>query len=220
VTVTTRTPQAAVQRACEVPSHVDVIRRAMTSREGCTHLCQGTAFVPIAVLATGRLRWTESHCDGTWLLRSCGHILHQMLSSMQVDKPASKAVTTPDGQRGDHWSIPMSVCKHARSGTDRNGNPCTVTDCTLHPDAVSKALADKRFMNITVEAALEQCASVLGVQLSQEFTLPKMKFKGTQDCPDTPCVTVRAPCTRGTLGRHCDGVLDSVASAGHCSWSA
>jgi PIH1 N-terminal domain len=129
---------------------------------------------------------------------------------LQVGAAECKLAAGANGQQGYQWSIPLSLCKNKRVGQDNKGQQCFVTDCTMHPASVERCRADPRFMGIAVEAALEQAGKAMCTKLSSAYTLPKKKFKGTADCPDTPCVTVRSPmlrllyfCNVGTVLRCC-----------------
>ena len=113
----------------------------------------------------------------------------------QVQPPTCSTTAGARGESGVHWSIPLSVCKNARNGQDKHGHDCLVTDCTLHPDSIKQGQADVRFMKIMVEAAMENVAKAMTVQLSKDYKLPRMTFKGTPEYPDGPCVTVRSHAT-------------------------
>ena len=67
-----------------------------------------------------------------------------------------------------------------------------MTDCTVHPDTAKRSFADPRFMSITVQSVIEKSEQVIGCKLSREYKIPRLKFKGTPEFPDAPCVTVRA----------------------------
>ncbi|EFJ34200.1 hypothetical protein SELMODRAFT_406682 [Selaginella moellendorffii] len=95
-----------------------------------------------------------------------------------IDKPTS---FTHSG-KGEQWSIPYSLGP-ARNDVDKAGGECEVYDFVVNEEAHERAMKNNRFKRFLSETAIENVQKQRGVELSEEFILPKLKYKGQSGNP-------------------------------------
>jgi len=73
--------------------------------------------------------------------------------------------------------IPLSLGE-SREDFDKKGGPCRVFDIIWNPKTVQKAIEDKNVRQIMVELSLNHIKQKKALELSEKYTIPKMKYKG------------------------------------------
>mmetsp|Transcript_111113 Transcript_111113/g.192702 ORF Transcript_111113/g.192702 Transcript_111113/m.192702 type:complete len:608 (-) Transcript_111113:869-2692(-) len=87
------------------------------------------------------------------------------------------------------WRIPLS-CGQARVDKDKEGRPCTVYDVIYNDGTLDRASKEADFKQLVIALALSYLKQKYEPDLSEKWTLPKMKCKGT---PANQRVRVDAP---------------------------
>ncbi|KAI8818247.1 pre-RNA processing PIH1/Nop17-domain-containing protein [Fimicolochytrium jonesii] len=75
------------------------------------------------------------------------------------------------------YKVPLSLSS-PRPDRDKSGKTCLVFDACVNTDPLDKAAEDGDFKLFLIELALEWVEEKYKLQLSREFTLPKMASKG------------------------------------------
>ena len=82
--------------------------------------------------APGRSEFDQVH--GKVFINVCHH--------EEIDPPSSKAVTGPDGRRGESWSMPHLVSPKAKEEKDKSDHVCVVIDIVFHTDVLKRCDAN------------------------------------------------------------------------------
>lgn len=112
-------------------------------------------------------------------------------SDQQVNRPSMRPSTDAQGCAGQHWELPLAGSNCKRITTDKKGKTAWVWDVTLHTEAFTALSKQPRLLNLIVESAMEHIENTNNVKLDRKFSRPKLRFKGTEENPDKPAVTVR-----------------------------
>eukprot|EP00826_Nyctotherus_ovalis_P018322 TRINITY_DN15471_c0_g1_i2.p1 TRINITY_DN15471_c0_g1~~TRINITY_DN15471_c0_g1_i2.p1 ORF type:complete len:263 (-),score=62.03 TRINITY_DN15471_c0_g1_i2:225-1013(-) len=73
--------------------------------------------------------------------------------------------------------IPLSLGE-VREDFDKKNGPCRVYDIVWNPLTVKKAVEEKNVRPLVIQLAFAHIKQKKGVELSENFTIPKMKYKG------------------------------------------
>lgn len=80
-----------------------------------------------------------------------------------------------------------------RSDEDHQGQPCTVMDVIIFPEALILAQDARPFKSFLIHLVLDQASTVLNDALDPHFKLPKMRSKGTPAPFTWPQIQSRDP---------------------------
>ncbi|ODQ68042.1 hypothetical protein NADFUDRAFT_48702 [Nadsonia fulvescens var. elongata DSM 6958] len=80
-------------------------------------------------------------------------------------------------QNGGDWIIPIVVSEE-REDKDKAGKPCYVWDCCTNPKVLKAAFKSIEIRALLIETCIELVEDRGTLQLSREFTLPKLASKG------------------------------------------
>lgn len=81
-------------------------------------------------------------------------------------------------QRGEDYVVPI-VMSTQREDVDKAGRSCVVWDCCMHPKVIVECIQNAGLRLLVIETCLELIESSSGLELSREYSLPKMLAKGT-----------------------------------------
>ncbi|OAE22441.1 hypothetical protein AXG93_2381s1370 [Marchantia polymorpha subsp. ruderalis] len=98
------------------------------------------------------------------------------------DKIAKPKGTEAKDKSGTAWEIPYSLGP-AQTDVDKRGAACEVHDFVVATETHHMARMDKRFKNFLVETAVDAVQTQRAVQLSRDFSLPKLTYKGPNKEP-------------------------------------
>ncbi|KAG4094815.1 PIH1-domain-containing protein [Neocallimastix lanati (nom. inval.)] len=91
-----------------------------------------------------------------------------------TDEEIRKAVEAEDNTV---YKVPLSLST-PRTDLDKSGKTCIVFDACVNTNPIIKATKDYDFKLFLIELALEWVEEKYKLELSREFTLPKMRAKG------------------------------------------
>mmetsp|Transcript_19984 Transcript_19984/g.43576 ORF Transcript_19984/g.43576 Transcript_19984/m.43576 type:complete len:633 (+) Transcript_19984:162-2060(+) len=112
-------------------------------------------------------------------------------TSDKVEKMRSKVGTGPDGRKGTHFEIPLSLGT-MKKGKDKEGRPCSVWDFVVHPETVEAAAKNPVLMGMLADTAMEKVEQVdQGARLHRKYKMPKMKYTGTEEHPKPHVLGIR-----------------------------
>ncbi|KAI8904634.1 PIH1 family [Powellomyces hirtus] len=75
------------------------------------------------------------------------------------------------------YKVPLSLSS-PKPDRDKSGKMCLVFDACVHTDPLNKSLVDFDFKLFLIELSLEWVEEKYKLELSREFTLPKLQAKG------------------------------------------
>jgi hypothetical protein len=110
-----------------------------------------------------------------------GHKVYINLCSHSAMPPVRKAIAE-SGKTSDESAVnvPLAVgpVKH---DTDKSGEPCCVVDMVMHPDVAQDCEKDRTgaFRHWLVQLASQYMDKKHGLDLSPQYRLPKMLYKGS-----------------------------------------
>ncbi|KAL3678366.1 hypothetical protein R1sor_021322 [Riccia sorocarpa] len=117
---------------------------------------------------------TAAFCAKTKNEKTGAKVFINICYSDKIAKPKGREAKDKSGTA---WEIPYSLGP-AQSDKDKQGAVCEVHDFVVSTETHSMALTDRRFKNFLVETAIDAIQTQRRVQLSREFGLPKLKYKG------------------------------------------
>jgi len=95
--------------------------------------------------------------------RDLGKVFINVCQHADIAPPESKPVVSPDGRRGESWSLPNLCSPAPREEKDKVGHLCIVIDIVFHPEVLSRAempgVIGERWRQMVARTAVEQCAS-------------------------------------------------------------
>ncbi|KAL4613100.1 protein kintoun [Arapaima gigas] len=95
-----------------------------------------------------------------------------------IGRPESAPGKGPEGQAGQHWSLPYSLSP-GRHHVDSKGHTYVVYDVIFHPETLRIAGKNERFMELVDKTALQGVQKQFSVQLDENnMKLLKIKYKG------------------------------------------
>ncbi|KAL2610125.1 hypothetical protein R1flu_028698 [Riccia fluitans] len=117
---------------------------------------------------------TAAFCAKTKNEKTGAKVFINICHSEKIAKPKG---TESKDRTGTAWEIPYSLGP-AQSDTDKQGAACEVHDFVVSTETHNMARMERRFKNFLVETAIDAIETQRRVQLSREFSLPKLKYKG------------------------------------------
>jgi len=117
--------------------------------------------------------------------RERGKVFVNVCQHGDIAKPESHPVLSPDGRRGESWSLPNLCSPSTRHEQDKAGHSCVVLDIVFHPDVLARCdvagLPGERWRQMVAKTAVEQCASHHELILDVPgLKLLKTKYYGEQ----------------------------------------
>ncbi|KAI9012983.1 PIH1 family [Gaertneriomyces semiglobifer] len=91
-----------------------------------------------------------------------------------TDDEIRRAVSAEDNTA---YKVPLSLSS-PRPGQDKSGKACLIFDACVHTNPLNKALRDPDYKLFLIELALEWIEEKHKLELSREFSMPKMLSKG------------------------------------------
>ena len=70
--------------------------------------------------------------------RTHGKLFVNVCSHEEIEKPTAQDVTTPDGRKGQSWSMPHLCSPAPKEEKDKQGHLCTVIDIVFHTEVLSR----------------------------------------------------------------------------------
>jgi hypothetical protein len=107
-----------------------------------------------------------------------------MCSDHRLPEPPEKdsKLLIAKAEQGINWSFQV-VVSDEKKDVDKAGKPCAVWDCVIHPWFLVESIHDPVFKVLIIETCLETIEEKAIVELSREYTIPKMLAKGELDRP-------------------------------------
>ena len=114
--------------------------------------------------------------------RELGKVFINVTSHEDIDPPKSEDVTTPDGRRGQSWSMPHLVSPKLKEEKDKSDHVCTVIDVCFHTEVLKRCDAPnglgERWQEMVAKTAVEMCGKLHELDLDPEYKLLKTKYYG------------------------------------------
>lgn len=102
-----------------------------------------------------------------------------MCSDQHLPEPREKnpEAIVAMAEQGLNWDFQVVVSEE-KEDVDKAGRKCSVWDCIMHPWFLVQSIHNPMLNVLVIETCLELVEAKAGVDLSREYTLPKMLSKG------------------------------------------
>ncbi|KAI9140975.1 pre-RNA processing PIH1/Nop17-domain-containing protein [Paraphysoderma sedebokerense] len=125
------------------------------------------------VLKTHLNKSTQSYPAGLKVFINMTHSPEIPAPPLCTDEEIKRAIEAADTS----YKVPLSLAE-LRDGEDKGGRPCVVFSACINSDPFFKSENDFDFKLFIIELAMELIEERFKMELSREFTLPKLKHKG------------------------------------------
>ncbi|KND03214.1 uncharacterized protein SPPG_02270 [Spizellomyces punctatus DAOM BR117] len=102
------------------------------------------------------------------------HSPHVPAPPLASDEEIRRAINAEDNAA---YKVPLSLSS-PKADRDKTGKTCLVFDACVNTDPLNKALMDMDFKLFLIELSLEWVEEKHKLDLSREFTIPKLRSKG------------------------------------------
>jgi hypothetical protein len=117
--------------------------------------------------------------------REKGKVFINVCQHADIAPPESRPVLSPDGKKGESWSLPNLCSPSTRREQDKSNHTCVVVDVVFHPDVLARCdvpgVPGERWRQMVAKTAVEQVASHHDLILDVPgLKLLKTKYYGEQ----------------------------------------
>jgi len=129
---------------------------------------------PGFVIKTHNMKTVEGFTEGLKIFINICHNGKVPPPPIATDEEIRKAIEAEDNTK---YKVPLSLST-PRTDLDKSGKTCIVFDACVNTNPIIKATKDFDYKLFLIELAIEWVEEKYKLQLSREFTLPKMRAKG------------------------------------------
>ncbi|KAL6631951.1 PIH1-domain-containing protein [Neocallimastix sp. 'constans'] len=129
---------------------------------------------PGFVIKTHNKKNVEGFTEGLKIFINICHSGKVPAPPLATDEEIRKAIEADDNAT---YKVPLSLSV-PRTDLDKAGKTCIVFDACVNTNAIIKATKDGDYKLFLIELALEWVEEQYKLELSREFSLPKMRAKG------------------------------------------
>eukprot|EP00833_Pecoramyces_ruminatium_P009923 jgi/Orpsp1_1/1183955/evm.model.c7180000087376.1 len=129
---------------------------------------------PGFVIKTHNKKTVEGFTEGLKIFINICHNGKVPPPPIATDEEIRKAIEAEDNTK---YKVPLSLST-PRTDLDKSGKTCVVFDACINTNAIIKATKDYDYKLFLIELAIEWVEEKYKLELSREFSLPKMRAKG------------------------------------------